>query len=56
MRLRRLKECMCGYSSHEIVDEKELISSTSECTCPQCGGSATRFLYVDKRNLPDPVE
>lgn len=51
---RVIKECNhCGYRLTESVKKSAHRIVTDKCKCPQCDNTATHYMYVDARNLPD---
>ena len=57
MAQRIIKACSkCNYELTEQVNTNESRAVVKECTCPQCGGKAKHFMFIDKSNLPDPAE
>ena len=55
---RIIKACSeCNYELTEQVNHDNSSCVVGDCTCPQCGGKAKHFMFIDERNLPDtPVE
>ena len=53
MTQRIIKACgNCNYELVEQANNDESRCVVGDCTCPQCGGKAKHFMFIDKRNLP----
>jgi len=51
---RIIKACSkCNYELTEQVNHDNSQYVVGDCACPQCGGKAKHFMFIDKRNLPD---
>lgn len=48
---------ICSTCNYELTEQVNIAENSpvivGDCKCPQCGGKAKHFMYVDKRNLPD---
>ena len=53
MRKRTIKKCECGYELTEKTKRGPSKSVEGKVTCPDCGGQASHFMYVDKENIDE---
>lgn len=51
MQQRLIKQCKCGYELTETTKRGPSKSIKGKTKCPDCGGNAEHFMYVDVENV-----